>query len=87
MTENEDGARPARPMEVGEDEDEDSDEDYVPPETEPEERPRRSTRKKEKPTSSSKYDEHFGIQQLCLTCTFSFQCRYIKFHGRLFVRR
>lgn len=57
MTENEDGARPARPampMEEGDDDEEDSDDDYVPPETEPEERPRRSTRKKEKPTSSSK---------------------------------
>lgn len=58
MTENEDGARPARPampMEEGDDDElKDSDEDYAPPEVEPEERPRRSTRKKEKPTSSSK---------------------------------
>lgn len=59
MTENEDGARPARPaMPMDEDEDDDdSDEDFVPSaEPDEDELPRRSSRKKkEKPTSSSKY--------------------------------
>lgn len=84
MTENEDGARPVRPM----DEEDDSDDDYLPPpEDEPEHLPRRSTRKKEKPTSSSKSVAVKVVIALdLLHFPPPFQRGHSQLDGRLFVR-